>query len=79
MGTPLKAYQTEVNWWETTNYAAAIQDNNPKYFNDLEEPGIVAHPMFPVAVTWSILSQLGEYIESEDFPKDVLMNPGALH
>ena len=73
VGTPLKAYQTEVNWRETTNYAAAIQDNNPKYFNDLEEQGIVAHPMLPVAVTWPILSRLGEYIESEDFPKEVLM------
>ena len=73
VGTPLKTYQTEVSWRETTNYAAAIQDNNPKYFNDLEEQEIVAHPMLPVAVTWPILSQLGEYIESKDFPKDVLM------
>lgn len=73
MGTPLNPYQTEINWRETTNYAAAIQDNNPIYFNDLEEQGIVSHPMFPVAVTWPILSQLGEYIESEDFPKEVLM------
>ncbi len=73
MGTPLNPYQTEINWRETTNYAAAIQDNNPRYFNDLEEQGIVSHPMFPVAVTWPILSQLGEYIESEDFPKEVLM------
>jgi len=73
VGTPLNPYQTEINWRETTNYAAAIQDNNPIYFNDLEEQGIVSHPMFPVAVTWPILSQLGEYIESEDFPKEVLM------
>ena len=73
VGTPLNPYQTEINWRETTNYAAAIQDNNPRYFNDLEEQGIVSHPMFPVAVTWPILSQLGEYIESEDFPKEVLM------
>ena len=73
VGIPLKNYQTEINWRQTTNYAAAIQDNNPKYFNDLGEKPIVSHPVFPVSVTWPILSRLGEFIESNDFPKDVLM------
>ena len=73
VGTPLKNYQTGINWRETTNYAASVQDNNPKYFNDLDEDGIVSHPMFAVSVTWPVLSMLGEFIESEDFPKEVLM------
>jgi acyl dehydratase len=73
VGTLLKNYKTEINWRQTTNYAAAIQDNNPKYFNDLEEQGIVSHPMFSVSVTRPVLSHLGDYIESEDFPKDVLL------
>jgi acyl dehydratase len=73
VGLPLKNYQTEIKWRETTNYAAAIQDNNPKYFDDREKDGIVAHPMFAVSVTWPILSRLEEFIESKDFPKEVLM------
>ncbi len=73
VGTPLKNYQTKINWRQTTNYAAAIQDNNPKYFDDRQEDGIVSHPMFPVSVTWPVLSRLEEFIESKDFPKEVLM------
>jgi acyl dehydratase len=73
LGTSLKNYETKINWRETTNYAAAVQDNNPKYFDDEEEAGIVSHPMFPVAVTWPVLSRLDKFIESKDFPKEVLM------
>jgi acyl dehydratase len=73
VGISLKNYQTGIKWRETTNYAAAIQDNNPKYFDDREKEGIVSHPMFAVSVTWPILSRLEEFIESEDFPKEVLM------
>jgi acyl dehydratase len=73
VGTPLKNYQTKITWRETTNYAAAIQDNNPKYFDDRQEQGIVSHPMFAVSVTWPVLSRLEKFIESKDFPKEILM------
>ena len=73
VGTPLKNYQTKINWRQTTNYAAAIQDNNPKYFDDRQEDPIVSHPMFAVSVTWPVLSRLEKFIESKDFPKEVLM------
>ncbi len=73
VGASLKNYYPEITWRETTNYAAAIQDNNPKYFDDEKEGGIVSHPMFPVAVTWPVLSQLGEYVEDKNFPKEVLL------
>ncbi len=73
VGTPLKNYQTKITWRETTNYAAAIQDNNPKYFDDRQEDGIVSHPMFAVSVTWPVLSRLENFIESKYFPKEVLM------
>ena len=73
VGTRLKNYQTTINWRETTNYAAAVQDNNPKYFDDRKETGIVAHPMFAVAVTWPVLSRLETFIDSKEFPKEVLM------
>ncbi|MCP4371639.1 MAG: hypothetical protein GY797_26490 [Deltaproteobacteria bacterium] len=58
VGTPLKNYQTKINWRETTNYAAAIQDNNPKYFDDRQKDLILSHPMFAVSVTWPVLSRL---------------------
>jgi len=73
VGTPLKNYKTKINWRQITNYAAAIQDNNPKYFDDRQEDGIVSHPMFAVSVTWPVLSRLENFIESKDFPKEVLM------
>jgi len=72
-GTPLKNYQATIKQRETTNYAAAVQDNNPKYFDDREKDGTVSHPMFAVSVTWPVLSRLETFIDSKSFPKEVLM------
>ncbi|MCD4719345.1 MAG: hypothetical protein K8S13_05735 [Desulfobacula sp.] len=33
-GTPLKEYHTKIPWRATTNYAAAVADDNPLYFDD---------------------------------------------
>ena len=73
VGTRLKDYQTSVSWRETTNYAAAVQDDNPRYFDDREAAGIVSHPMFAVAVTWPVLSRLDTFIDAKEFPKEVLL------
>lgn len=73
VGTQLKNYQTGITWRQTTNYAAAVQDNNPKYFDDRQEAGLVSHPMFPVSVTWPVLSRLDDFVESKDFPKEILL------
>jgi MaoC like domain/N-terminal half of MaoC dehydratase len=71
-GTRLTPHKALITWRDTTNFAAALQDGNPLYFDDRKEQGLVAPPSFPVAVTWPILSNLGQYIESKDFPKEVL-------
>ncbi|MBA3012073.1 MAG: MaoC family dehydratase N-terminal domain-containing protein [Proteobacteria bacterium] len=71
-GTRLNPHKTHITWRDTTNFAAAIQDGNPLYFDDRAKQGIFAPPTFPVAVTWPILSNLGDFIESKDFPKEVL-------
>jgi acyl dehydratase len=42
----------EVTWRKTMNYAAATGDNNPRYFDDTRKGGVMAPPMFAVAVTW---------------------------
>ncbi len=54
------------------NYAAAIDDPNPSYFDDERPAGIIAHPMFCVAVTWRVLERIWEFIEAHDFPFHLL-------
>ncbi len=72
-GTRLKPYATQISRRQTSNFAAGILDNNPIYFDDTREHGVCAPPTFPVAVTWPVLSRLGEFIISDEFPKDLLM------
>ncbi len=71
-GTGLNPHKARITWRDTTNFAAAIQDDNPLYFDDRKKQGILAPPTFPVAVTWPILSNLGQYIESKEFPREGL-------
>jgi acyl dehydratase len=73
VGTPLKDYHTEITWRQTINFAAAVDDNNDSYMDDEREGGIIAPPMFSVAVTWRILGRIWEYIEAKDFPLEVLV------
>jgi len=73
VGTRLKPYQAQITSRQTTNYAAAIQDNNSVYFDDRKKEGIVGHPLLPVSVTWPVLSRLDQFIEAKDFPMDVLL------
>jgi acyl dehydratase len=72
VGTRLKPYRTAVDWRWTTNYAAALGDANPCYFDDTRPEGIVAHPVFAVAVTWPMTLHLDQYIESASFPVDLM-------
>lgn len=72
VGTPLKPMETQITWRQTTNYAAATSDANPRYLDDERPEGIVAPPMFCVAVTWPISERIWEYIEATDFPTQIL-------
>jgi len=72
VGTRLKDYRAEITWRHTMNYAAAIDDNNPCYFDDEREGGVIAPPMFSVALTWPIVERIWEYIEADDFPRELL-------
>jgi len=73
VGTRLKTYRTRVDGRHTMNYAAAVSDPNPVYFDDEREGGIVAPPMFSTAVTWPILANIGAYIQDGTFPRDLLL------
>jgi acyl dehydratase len=72
VGTKLKEYRRTVTWRETMNYAAAVDDHNPCYLDDEREGGLLAPPMYSVAVTWPVLERMGEYVEAEDFPAALL-------
>jgi acyl dehydratase len=72
-GSILREHRTEVTWRRTMNYAAAVGDSNPVYFNDEREGGIVAPPMFAVALTWPICERIWEFIEADGFPKELLV------
>jgi acyl dehydratase len=54
------------------NYAAAIGDPNPLYFDDERPEGIIAPPLFPVAVTWPAIEGIADNIESKNFPKEII-------
>jgi acyl dehydratase len=56
------------------NYAASVGDNNPVYFDDEREGGVVAPPMFSVAVTWPVCERIWEYIQADGFPLEILVN-----
>ena len=76
-GTPLREYKTKISWRQTTNYAAAINDDNPNYVNDERPDGIVAHPMFAAAVTWPIAGNWGEFVTVNDFPFNQIAGRGV--
>ena len=73
VGTPLKTYQSQITWRDTMNYAAAINDGNPLYFDDECDGGIIAPPMFAVAATWPIIENIPDFIEADDFPEEILL------
>ena len=73
-GTSLLDYETSVNWRDIMNYSAAIGDANPRYFDDESPDGIIAHPVYPVALTWNIIGRIQEFIVSEKFPTELLLS-----
>ncbi len=73
VGTSLKEHSYNIEWRNTMNFAAAIDDNNPVYFDDEREEGIFAHPMFPVTTTWPIFSNLPDFVIGGNFPFELMM------
>ncbi|MBI9084953.1 MAG: MaoC family dehydratase N-terminal domain-containing protein [Desulfobacterales bacterium] len=72
VGTLLSAYRTVIDWRRTTNYAAAVGDHNPCYFDDTRPEGLMAHPVFPVAVTWPITLHMDRYLQGTTFPVELM-------
>lgn len=59
------------------NYAAAVGDDNPRYFDDEHPDGIVAPPLFGVAATWPAGEHLADCLGAEGFAPDALLR--AVH
>lgn len=56
------------------NFAAAVGDLNPVYFNDEAEAGIVAPPLIAVSLTWPFGIDADQYWDAERFPLHLLIH-----
>jgi len=72
-GLHLKPFTTQVDVRQTMNYAAAVGDRNPCYFDDRRSAGLSAHPMLPVAITWNITGRIWDFIDADEFPLEALL------
>lgn len=71
-GTRLKEFTRKIHWRDTTNYAAALNDDNDLYFDDHQFDQLLAHPMYSAAITWPVVERIWEFIEADDFPMEIL-------
>ena len=72
VNTPLKDYFVKIHWRNTMNYAASLNDNNPFYFNDERKDGIVAPPMYAVAITWPIIENIRDFMIGIKFSNRIM-------
>jgi len=72
-GTRLKGLTREVTWRDTMNFAAAVSDVNPRYFDDTAEDGIVAPPLFAVALTWPFIVNVQQQLP-DLLPMELVVN-----
>jgi len=70
-GASLPDFERMVTWRETMNYAAAVEDDNPRYLDDTRQGGVIAPPMFAVAFTWPVMEGFQAYLR-EHLPAEIL-------
>ncbi len=63
----LVAADVDVAW--TMAYAAGLGDALPCYLDTTRERGIVAHPMFSVAIEWRAMVQIIQVLSEAGFPR----------
>lgn len=73
VGTPLKEYRCTLSSRQSMNYAAAVQDLNPWYFDDERIGGIIAPPMQAVALTWPIFERFHDFFPDSGLPLEAML------
>jgi len=63
VGSALAPRSCEVSWRQTANFAAGVGDTNPRYLDDTRAGGLQVHPVFPVALSWPVIANIGEQLE----------------
>jgi acyl dehydratase len=76
VGARIAGYEREVTWRQTTSYAAAVGDANPRYLDDSTPGGLVAPPLFAVALTWPVMADIQGQLDAE-LPAQIL--PTMVH
>lgn len=72
-GSLSKPLEQEITWRHAMNFAAAVHDHNPWYFDDERDEGTIAPPMLAVALTWPFGGSASMYWDAEQFPLDLLV------
>lgn len=54
------------------NFAASVDDDNPRYFDDTREGGVIAPPLMATALTWPIYVNRHEYWGINEWPEEVV-------
>lgn len=73
VGLELPEYSCVVEKRRVMNYAAAIDDPNPRYLDDTRKEGIMAPPLFPVVLTWPVIRTAGDHLTTS-IPPQAMMN-----
>lgn len=63
VGHASKPLQHHVDARWTMAYAAALGDEDPRYFDTLATPAVLAHPVFPVCLEWPAILASREHTE----------------
>ena len=69
VGTTSELVPADVDVAWTMAYAAGLGDTMPCYLDTTRERGIVAHPMFSVAIEWRAMIQIIQVLSEAGFPR----------
>ena len=69
VGTTSELVPADVDVAWTMAYAAGLGDAMPCYLDTTRERGIVAHPMFSVAIEWRAMIQIIQVLSEAGFPR----------
>jgi len=73
VGARIKPFNYKLSFRQTSNYAASIFDKNNIYYDTTRKDKIVAHPLFPVRISWKIIENINKHWEI-DLPEKALEN-----